>query len=305
MPRLEESFQPGGNDFTGYRPDIEDREEILKGSAPYQRLLSSQEWRELDLFSWWRVRNQASKGSCRGHSLAANGKLCYFINAGLPDLDQDGKPNEENLQDDFSPDWCYYRCQKYDNIRGDNGATIAAGVKVGMNEGLVREVDLPYEVSYQPGRASDSLLPKASPFKFGRYSELSTAEELFDWVGSGQGGIDWGTVWPLPFTEGCLVKGLSRNTRGGGHATAGGTLLRGATVKKLVPSLANELTDDEWVLQCMNSHSSSAQFKGFYFVTMEGCQQILRHEWTTAIGWSDMSTPEVRPFNFVKKSVFQ
>ena len=52
MPRLEGSFQPGGNDFTGYRPDIEDREEILKGSAPYQRLLSSQEWRELDLFSW-------------------------------------------------------------------------------------------------------------------------------------------------------------------------------------------------------------------------------------------------------------
>ena len=31
MPRLEGSFQPGGNDFTGYRPDLEDREEILKG----------------------------------------------------------------------------------------------------------------------------------------------------------------------------------------------------------------------------------------------------------------------------------
>lgn len=306
MPKLEGSYQPGGNDFTGYRPDLEDREALFAGSSGHQQLLSSKEWQELDLVSWWIVRNQRSKGSCRGHSLAANARLSFYMQAGLPDLDEDGKPNESNLQDDFSPDWCYYRCQAKDGIRGDNGATINAGIRVGLEEGIVREIDLPYEESYEPSRANDAgLKDKAKAFRFGRYSVIETAEEMFDWVGSGQGGIDWGTIWPLPFVKGCLVKGLSSNARGGGHATAGGTLIKGGNLINLVPSLKGEVKEDEWVMQFMNSHSSSAQFKGFYFVTMEGARQILRHQWTTVIGWSDLSTPVVRPFDFRKKSIFQ
>ncbi len=294
------------SEFTGYRPDLENRQKIVEGSAPYSQLLKSSEWQEHDLFSWWHVRNQGPKGSCRGHSLAANARLCYRMQAGSIDLDQDGVENEANLQDDFSPDWCYYRCQAASGIRGDNGATIDGGIPVGTKEGIVREVDLPYQTSYDPSRANDaSLKEKAQAFKFARYSHLETADELFDWVGSGQGGIDWGTVWPLPFIGGCLVKSLSQGARGGGHATAGGCLIRGETLMRLVPSLRGQVRDDEWVMQCMNSHSSSAQFKGFYFVTKEGCAQILRHQWTTAIGWSDMSTPVVRPFDFRKKSVFQ
>jgi hypothetical protein len=97
---------------------------------------------------------------------------------------------------------------------------------------------------------------------------------------------------------------MSAGQRGGGHATAGGTLIRGSTLKRLVASLANEVSDDEWILQCMNSHSSSAQFKGFYFVTLRGFEDILRHNFTEVIGWSDMGTPTPRPFDFTKKSVF-
>jgi len=135
-------------------------------------------------------------------------------------------------------------------------------------------------------------------------TRLIDVDAIFDWVGSGQGGVDWGTVWPLPFTRGCLVKSMSRNQRGGGHATAVGTLIKGKTLKQLVPQLATEVTDEEWILQCMNSHGSSAQWRGFYFVTRRGCSDILAHSFTEAIGWSDMLTPVVRPFDFEKQSVF-
>lgn len=299
----EPGYAPGEDGFTGYRLELEDHDAIAAGSAPYRQLMRAGEWQEGDLFSWWHVRNQGMQGSCRGHSLAANARLCYHMAAGSIDLDEDGQDNESNLQDDFSPDYCYYECQKANNIRGDRGATISGGIPVGL-AGIVREIDMPYTVAYDPGRVTSELREKAKQWKFARYTKLTDVDALFDWVGSGQGGADFGTVWPLPFTKGCLVKSMSRGARGGGHATAGGTLIKGKTLKALVPSLANEITDDEWIMQCMNSHSTSAQYKGFYFLTRSGAEDLLAHSYTEVIGWSDMSVPNVRPFDFRKKSVF-
>jgi hypothetical protein len=151
---------------------------------------------------------------------------------------------------------------------------------------------------------TDEVREKAKQFKFARYTKLEDAESVFDWVGSGQGGLDFGKVWPLPFVKGCLVKSVSRNARGGGHATAGLSLIKGLTLKQLVPSLANEVTDIEWIIQVANSHNVTAQHKGHYFITMRGMEDILKHPQTEAIGWSDMGTPTPRPFDFTKKSVF-
>lgn len=301
--QYDHGYGPGESQFTGYRLDLEDHDAIVAASSPYQQLMRSTEWQEADLFSWWHIRNQGMQGSCRGHSLAACARLCYRMAAGSIDLDKDGIENESNLQDDFSPDYAYYESQRSSGIRGDNGATISGGIPVGQ-AGLPREIDMPYTVAYDPGRVTNELREKAKEFPMRRVTRLDDVDAVFDWVGSGQGGIDWGTVWPLPFTRGCLVKSMSSGQRGGGHATAGGCLIRGKTLKSLVPSLANEVTDDEWVMQCMNSHSSSAQFKGFYFVTRKGCADILAHRFTECIGWSDMATPVVRPFDFRKQSVF-
>ncbi len=206
--------------FTGYRMDLEDREFITANSAPYAELMRGPEdYQESNVFEWWHVRNQSMQGSCRGHSLAANGRFSYVLQAGDIDLDGDGVPNEANLQDDFSPDYCYYECQREDGIRGDNGATIKGGIAVGLR-GLAREIDCPYTVAYDPGRITAEMREKAKQFKFGRYSEITSPTMGLDWIGSGQGGLDWGTVWPLPFVKGCLVKGMSRAETGGGHATA-------------------------------------------------------------------------------------
>ena len=299
----EPGYNPGEAGFTGYRLDLEDRDAIKAGSSDYRQLMRSGDWTEAEVFSWWHIRNQGNQGSCRGHSLAANARLAYRMNAGSIDLDGDGQENESNLQDDFSPDYCYYEAQKSNNIRGDSGATISGGIPVGL-AGVAREIDLPYTQAYDPGRVTSEIKEKAKEFKFARYTKIEDAEQAFDWVGSGQGGLDLGTVWPLPFTSGCLVKSVPQGLRGGGHATAGLTLVKGLTIKGLIPALANHVTDDEWILQVANSHNVTAQFKGFYFFTMRGFADVLRHGFTEVIGWSDMGTPTPRPFDFTKKSVF-
>ncbi len=143
-------------EFLGYRYDLEDRESIQRDAAPYSELLKSSEWKEQELFSWWHVRNQGPKGACRGHSLAANARLCYRMRAGSIDLDQDGIENEANLQDDFSPDWCYYRCQAASGIRGDNGATIEGGKAgwIGRRNRTRNRSSLPKHVRAKSGKRS-------------------------------------------------------------------------------------------------------------------------------------------------------
>lgn len=298
----EPGYRPGDPGFTGLRMDLEDHQAILNGSSPYSPLMSAGEWMEAEVFSWWNIRNQSQKNSCRGHSLAASARMCYYMAAGGVDLDEDGQLNEA-LQDDFSPDYCYYESQRANNINSDSGATINGGIRVGL-AGIAREIDLPYQLGYSPSRVTSAIREKATKFKFGRYTKMTTAEQIFDWTGTGQGCIDWGTVWPLPFVKGCLVKGLPSGTRGGGHATCPLGIARGETIKRLVPVLKTEFKDDEWILQVANSHSENAQFKGFYFCTMDAVADILRHNFTEALGWSDMATPVVRPFDFRKGSVF-
>lgn len=296
-------YAPGDANFTGYRIDLEDHDAIRAGASEHKQLMASSEWQEVDVFSWWHIRNQGMQGSCRGHSLAACARLCYRMAVGAIDLDKDGVENERNLQDDFSPDYCYYEAQRANNIRRDQGATISGGIPVGL-AGVAREIDFPYTVAYDPQRVTAAIREKAKEFKFARYVKLETSDAIFDWVGSGQGGLDWGKVWPLPFVRGCLVKSMSRNQRGGGHATAGVAMIRGRTLKARVPSLATEITDDEWILACANSHGANAQHQGWYYVTRRGLDDILRHQFTECIGWSDMGTPVVRPIDFTKQSVF-
>jgi hypothetical protein len=110
----------------GYRFDLEDRAALSADSRLYARLLSSGDWTYADPrpwtpTGWWHIRNQANMGSCRGHSLAANARLCGYLKAGKLDLDDDGTKNEP-LEDDFSPMWCYLMSQRESGIRGDSGA---------------------------------------------------------------------------------------------------------------------------------------------------------------------------------------
>jgi hypothetical protein len=301
------------NHWPGYRIDLERPEVLREGSAPY-KMLAKGEPKPIDprpwmQGGWFHIRNQGNQGSCRGHSLAAAARYCTVAAAGgLIDLDEDGKKNEY-LQDDFSAQWCYIQCQKSDNIRGDNGATIAGGIKVGMELGLCREVVWPYPnpVRYQttiPSGAADD----AKRFKFGRYTyldrETKDPDEMeamsFDWIQAGQGAIDIGTVWPLPFTGGCVVTSMSRSARGGGHATCGIGHILGETLLRELPALKGKIKDDEWLYVWANSHSVRAQHQGFYYYTRKGLRDCYVHSWTSAVLWSDMQTPIKRKIDWSK-----
>jgi hypothetical protein len=293
--------------FTGYRFDLEDnqRPATVAGSSPYQLLMKG-EWQTTDLFKWWNVRNQGPVGSCRGHSGAAQGKYCFRLATGKnPDFDKDGVENEK-MVDDFSAMWFYLRTQQYDGLYGrDNGATIGGGVKTWMNDGDCPELDFPYPGRYLTAIPSGAA-EAAKPYKMARYTRFEgakDAERLFDWIGSGQGSVDWGTVWPLPFTKGCLVKGLSPRASGGGHATAPLGVCRGADLIAWLPEMKSEVKDDEWILVVANSHSVQAQYRGFYFVTMPAVEAILDHRYTECVGFSDMITPQPRKVDWLKESV--
>jgi hypothetical protein len=291
--------------FTGYRFDLEDKDFIRQNSTPYSLLMQGpEEWQELDL-AWWHIRNQGPVGSCRGHSLAANRRLCYFLEkAGVFDLDGDGVKNED-LQDDFAPMWCYLVTQRHDGIRGDSGSTISGGIKTGMENGVCREVVFPY-----PGRYTTSIPSEAAAdaakYKFARYTEFGPgdAAKAADWVGSGQGGLDLGQMWPLRFEKGCLVR-TGRGGGGGGHATAGIGLVRGDTLMRRSPDLRGLLKEDEWVFDFANSHGEHAQFNGHYYVTLKAMDELLEQRYTSMIGWSDSKDQRVRRHNFREKSVYR
>lgn len=292
--------------FTGYRVDLEDRHraESRAFAAPYSILMAGDWQTSPDIFDWWHVRNQLQVSSCRGHSGAANARVSYYMKNGLPDLDGDGKSNEK-MEDDFSAMWVYLISQQEDNLLGrDQGATIGGGRRAMMKRGNAREVVFPYPGRYETQIPSDAGAD-ADKFKFARYSQFegsASVEKLFDWIGSGQGGVDWGTVWPLPFVGGCLVKSCPRGLRGGGHATAPIALVRGEDVARWVPALKRELKPDEYCLAVANSHSEHAQYRGFYFVTMQGAAEILDHGFTEAIGLSDLSTPKPRKVDWRRES---
>jgi hypothetical protein len=275
----------------GWEMESEDRDAIVRDAAPYLHLLGDMEEtpKEVDYSIGIPVRSQESTPSCRGHSLAVCADACYRLSVGETnvDLDGDGTPNE-NRQDQFSALWCWVKSQIYGRTVGRNrGATMQGGIKVGLNDGIAREVVYPFSMGHTTNLTSP-MVTDASHYKMGRYSMIDTENKMFQWLASGQGPAEWGTLWPLPFTAKCCADDVPG--RGGGHATAIMGYYTGKRVASLVPALARLVEGEEYVYYCRNSHGSQAQYKGSYFVTRRGMERILRQSHTVAIGWSDMTT---------------
>lgn len=294
-------------DKLGYRYDLEDREFIKRFSSSFSLRMYGDEPEEIDVRTWWRIRNQANQGSCRGHSLAANARYCARAAAGELDLDGDGIVDEIK-DDDFSPQWCYVQSQKQNNIRGDNGATIDGGIKVGLDLGIAREAVWPYPnpVRYDTNIPAGAM-QDAQKFKFARYTKFDPGDfqSVKTWLATGQGGIDWGKSWPLPFLDNCLVDGaINDRVSLGGHATAILGYIKAGTLLRELPNLSRYLKDEAAdIFIGVNSHGTGAQHKGFYYLTERGLAACMRHKWTEVIGWSDMSVPRKRNVDFTKNGI--
>jgi hypothetical protein len=299
--------------YSGYRYDLESqdgRPEMLRSlSVPFMDAVSKIDFRRPDYYDprgpgGHHIRNQGPVGSCRGHSGSAGFEHCWFMATGDRDIDQDGTSHEK-LDDRFSPLWYYITTQRHDGISGDRGSTIAGGVKTATEDGCCREVTWEYKGRYETTPPREAAA-EAKQFRLTRSHFFESSDKVFDeaveWILSGQGYLDFGTVWPLPFINNGVVDRVPSGTRGGGHATAGIGVI--PTSKLLDPPRKGEPVagrmlmrdDDELLIIVANSHGTQAQHNGFYYFTRRGLTEVLRHQYTTLVGMSDMGN--VRPRNF-------
>lgn len=294
---MTEQLDPNGN-YLGYEVENEDVEYLEAGSAASPEMRLSDPPPEIDYGFGFSIRNQASRPSCRGHSLAACGRMGARLAAGGAfDLNANGIAGEP-IKDDFSPLWCWVKTQVHGGTVGPNrGATMGGGIKAATVDGFAREVVWPYDKSHTT-RFPAEVIQDAKQFKFARYSTLKTEGDVYQWLASGQGPCEWGKGWPFSWVGGCLVD--SGSSGRGGHATALRGYWTGKRVASEVPAIASRVKDEPYVYVCENSHGSNAQWRGLYFVTRRGMSAVLNNRDTHLIGWSDLQSPLIRKFDWSK-----
>lgn len=288
----------------GYEFDHEDPVYLQEHSAPWDGLYSMSDVpEEIDYGKGFSIRNQGPKPSCRGHSITAAARmLARLANRGDIDLDGDGKAGEP-IDDDFSPMWAWIRSQQHGGTVGPNrGATMSGGIKLGLEDGMAREVVLPYNSRHSTRFAND-VVQDAKRFRMKRYSTLKTEQDVFRWFASGQGVVESGTGWPFSWIGGCLVD--SGQSGRGGHATCGRGYITGKRLAQQVPALASRVRNEPYVYVWENSHGTRAQWNGLYFITRRGMEQVLRDRMTHFIGWSDMEWPKPRTFDWVNAPLYR
>jgi len=290
-------IDPNGNHL-GYEIDLEDSEYLESTSAHFPEMRLGDPPPEIDYGHGFAIRNQGNRPSCRGHSLAAAGRMGARIAAGGDfDLDGDGQKNVP-IKDDFSPLWCWVKTQVHGGTVGRNrGATMGGGVKAATQDGFAREVVWPYSKPHTTKFPAE-VTADALRFVFKRQSTLRQEEQVYEWLASGQGPCEWGKGWPFSWVGGCLVD--SGSSGRGGHATAIRGYWTGERVAREVPAIASRVRSEPYVYVCENSHGPNAQWRGLYFVTRRGMAAVLKNRSTHLLGWSDLEGPFVRKFDWSK-----
>lgn len=270
--------------FTGYNPNRERFRELEASAVPFTLRASDYTAPpEIDPRGKVRHDQQGSMGSCQGHSLA---NVCEYLR-----LIAKG---EQRYSDEkqFSRLFAYLESQRIDGLLGsDRGSTISGGTRVAETIGLCSEDLLPYRTPY-PRNArtlvTDQMRAAAEPFRVRSHSVLRSYRECFDYLASGVGGINIGTAWNNSFyaRDGVLER-VSIGRRDGGHATA----LLGYSTR----------TDREGrhYLWRLNSHQDD-----WTEIAPSVMDHLFGHQWTAAVGMSDLSTPKPRVIDFSKDSVF-
>lgn len=260
------------SDFTGYRPDLEDHE-FLAGLDSGARMMSDLgEYQEvrLDPRDLIKVENQGQQGSCAGHSLSSCLEWCYAIATGGTILQ-------------LSRAMGYYEAQKLNNIVGDKGSTISAGVRLASETGLCEETLWPYPSSYNNARPRDwqGVLTNAKKYRIARAVKIRTYDEYRAFVGSGQGGVHNGISWGSGMNQ-AVVNTFTSG--GGGHAIAG------LCLSERVDSQGRPYV---WIINSWGVNFGSREEPGWQEWSPQFIEQALKNNWTEMIGLSDM--PEAKP----------
>jgi hypothetical protein len=261
--------------FTGYRLDLERPTRLRARCGRLTFGLGDFEApAAVDHRRWLRRENQGPMGSCRGFTRSTGAEIsAYYATKGRV------------MQ--FSPMWCYLRCQAVDRLLGrDQGSTIESGVHVAIQEGHCPEEVFPYP---NPVRYSTQIprgaAEAAALYKSASATWIEDVEQGLAFLGGCCGAIDMGTRWPLPIGRDRVLRDISY-AGPYGHAWSWCGYL-------------DEKDDQGKPLSLgFNSHND-----GFFFITFRALVQLLRRPDTSAVGISHMTVPRPAPYDFLKEGI--
>jgi C1A family cysteine protease len=266
-------------DFTGYPIELEDRAELAATATDFapavKGLYSAPE--EIDPREWHVIENQSSMGSCQGHALSSVCEMAYRIATG------------EVTQ--FSEMFGYIATQKIDGIQGDRGSTINGGRKCAEQYGMCPVEVFPYpNPARYSNRIPDEAWAAAEPFKIRSHAFCRDYSDVYEYLASGQGGVEIGISWGLqPNREGVVEH---FRTGSGGHAVS----FLGYSKRK-----DNNGRNYLWLA---NSWGNNWGKGGWAEVAPKVVDDMGQHRYTVMIGMSDLTVPKPRPVDWEKESVF-
>ena len=260
------------SEFTGYDPQLENRDEIRATSVPMGFFYGDYNAPdEVDPRPFMRHDKQLNMSSCQGFSLANACEGVWALSQGL-------KPENQ-----LSTLFAYLESQRLDGGRlfgVDKGSTISSGLKVATTIGMLTEAELPYRTPY-PNNArtivTDAMRAKASPYKIRSHTWLESYDQIFQYLASGVGAVHTGTLWNDSFySQNGVLESVSLRG-GGGHATAW-----------LGYSKRKDKSGRNYIWR-LNSHQDS-----WTEIAPSVIDSLCRHEYTSIVGVSDLSTPGPR-----------
>lgn len=215
-----------------------------------------------------RVENQGPQGACQGHAISSVCEWCYILETG-----------DTALQ--LSRAFGYYESQRLDNIRGDRGSTISAGVKLAINTGIPEERLWAY-----PSRGYDNTRPanwseviaNAARYRIRSSYAITSYDGLRAFLGSGQGAVSIGIRWGSGMSKAVLERFAPGN---GGHA-----------IGLFALSERVDASGRPYVWM-MNSWGTQFGNNGWSEWSPTAISEMLGSTYTKAVGLSEM--PEVRP----------
>ena len=265
-------------EFTGYDCAIENRDEIRATSIELGFRVGDYEApEEIDFRKLIRHDKQFNMGSCGGFGNTSCGEgLWALVNGEMSDDRQ------------FAPTFSYLEAQRLDGLLGvDKGSTISSGLKISKEIGYLALKHLPYSTPY-PRNAktliTDEMRTLASPFKVRSSTWLDSYDDIKNYFASGVGLGFAGTPWNDSFYgRNGVVDSIGFTRLDGGHAYcfAGYSKRKDAKGRNYL-----------WRL---NSHNDS-----WTEIAPSVIDQLCRHEYTTIVGVSDLSTPGPRAVSWMK-----
>jgi hypothetical protein len=275
----------------GYPIELEDRDALRSSATEAVLLMLGAVPERMDPRSsalgsqgFLQVEDQQQQGSCQGQSLSDCGEFAHTFATG------------EVIQ--ISRQYAYIASQMENNIRSDSGSTLEGGTRA-FKKGFPLESVAPYAGNRYPGWGyiTQAMRDKAI-YKLMSHTEMKSAEHVKQFIGSGVGIVQLGITWGnemSPDGQGCIRSFSGRG--GGGHAIVFCGYVPDSDVG--VKSSAG------WWLLLKNSWSKRWGKSGYAYVDPKACDQMLRHQWTSMYGRSDMDSPRPRPikFDFSKQSI--